>query len=59
MTFEPGRTVRLKSGGPLMTVQSIDPDGLVNCEWFDEKKTLQTKAFRASSLEADDGSIRV
>ncbi len=46
-TFSAGDVVRLKSGGPAMTVEQIDPDGdgagtpYVQCAWFDntEKKT--------------------
>lgn len=31
--FAPGDPVRLKSGGPLMTVLSIDSIGAVSCMW--------------------------
>ena len=31
--FKPGDLVRLRSGGPIMTVATID-DGEVNCSWF-------------------------
>jgi uncharacterized protein YodC (DUF2158 family) len=59
--FKEGDTVRLKSGGPLMTVSRIDAaaDGtvLVVCTWFDEKQTEKGGIYRAGMLNADDGSI--
>ncbi len=33
MDFEPGQLVMLKSGGPPLTVVSLDGDG-VRCMWF-------------------------
>lgn len=53
--FKPGDTVRLKSGGPLMTVAMIRTDGEVDCEWFDEKDQPQSRIFKPTSLVADDG----
>ena len=55
-TFDVGDTVRLKSGGPKMTVESVDPDidgegtAYVYCAWFvhNEKKT---GSFPAKALE--------
>ncbi len=52
--LQPGDTVRLKSGGPLMTVDSINGED-VWCEWFDEKKNPQSKSFRLHTLVKDDG----
>ena len=34
-----GETVRLKSGGPLMTVTGADAKGLVQCTWFENHQT--------------------
>lgn len=51
MAFKPGDVVKLKSGGPKMTVAKIDNDGSVDCEWFDEKNIPQVRAFTATSLE--------
>ena len=34
--MKPGDVVILRSGGPKMTVESIDPQGRVHCTWFNE-----------------------
>jgi uncharacterized protein YodC (DUF2158 family) len=36
-SFKTGDIVALKSGGPDMTVRSVDPDG-VACDWFEGKR---------------------
>lgn len=53
--FKAGDTVRLKSGGPLMTIHSVQTDGDAWCEWFDEKGAAQSKGFLITSLVADNG----
>ena len=53
--FEPGDTVRLKSGGPLMTIKTTTNDDAW-CEWFDDKKMPQGKEFSLHMLEHDDGT---
>jgi uncharacterized protein YodC (DUF2158 family) len=35
--LQPGDTVQLKSGGEVMTIESIDEYG-ANCVWFENKK---------------------
>lgn len=52
--FKIGDTVRLKTGGPLMTVALIKSDTEILCVWFvdDEKKS---NAFHPDVLDADDG----
>jgi len=58
--FQPGATVQLKSGGPLMTLGLKDQNGWWDCEWFDDNKQVQHRRFLESSLKLDDGSdIRV
>lgn len=48
----PGSIVRLKSGGPSMTVESIDANGAVHCVWFKNPKgQLSSRAFVATALE--------
>jgi len=54
--FELGEVVRLKSGGPKMTVTSLDEGSLgsgpeVWCEWFDDKTKVQSGGFAPTSLE--------
>ena len=49
-----GDTVRLKSGSPVMTVESVeDFDGtmMVHCVWFDDKKVPQHQSFPAAIVE--------
>lgn len=47
-TFKVGDVVELKSGGPAMTVFSID-DALVYAAWYDEGK-YHTETFYAATL---------
>jgi uncharacterized protein YodC (DUF2158 family) len=49
--FKPGDTVQLKSGGPVMTVRSLDREYAV-CNWFDEGGTPHERAFHVSQLKA-------
>ena len=58
MTFTVGDTARLKSGGPLMTIEEIKPEG-ITCTWFDDKNKLQKCLLKPVVLEADDGSFHV
>jgi len=49
--FEIGEIVRLKSGGPDMTVESyISAYGRYTCQWFAGKK-LESGDFKEASLE--------
>lgn len=47
--FVPGDLVKLKSGGPVMTVKSVNFDNIV-CQWFGGKK-LEDGHFHPDSLE--------
>lgn len=56
-----GDVVKLKSGGPSMTVDdigdySMDEDGTqsARCVWFDDKKKVECRPFLLSSLEKVD-----
>ena len=55
--FKAGDIVELKSGGPTMTIESIDVEHMggttqgVYCSWFDEKNKPQRKWFPLTSLE--------
>jgi uncharacterized protein YodC (DUF2158 family) len=49
--FHVGDVVRLKSGGPIMTISSeLDAMGYINCNWFAGAK-LQSGRFRLDVLE--------
>ncbi|KFF16768.1 YodC family protein [Flavobacterium hydatis] len=59
-SFKEGETVRLKSGGPLMTISRIDKENnLANCEWFDSKKEFRAADFYLTSLKHDDNNIHI
>lgn len=50
--FKVGDVVRLKSGGPLMTIRVIDNDGTreIYCDWFDSKDELKGTRFIDETL---------
>lgn len=51
MPFNGGDVVRLKSGGPKMTVEHVDEElDLVTCVWF-ENKDLKRDSFSATALQ--------
>lgn len=51
MSFRVGDVVRLKSGGPEMTVQEVDQvHDMVDCRWFDGTKSLRDE-FPSATLE--------
>jgi len=49
-TFQIGDTVRLKSGGPLMTYEGAGGLSGVICSWFDGGK-LNRQGFTLATLE--------
>lgn len=53
MEFKPGDVVVLKSGGPRMTVSSLDGNR-VWCVWFDGAGVPQGKAFDSAVLKDYD-----
>lgn len=54
--FTVGDVVRLKSGGPTMTVSSDDRSkGLLHCIWFNQANgvhTVEGKTFKPETLQA-------
>ncbi len=53
MQWKAGDIVRLKSGGPVMTVTDTKlEEPYVQCVWFDAKKTKHTDTFNRNTLEA-------
>ena len=45
-----GDLVKLKSGGPMMTVTGTREGGYLLCEWFDDKGTAQFATFQPHAL---------
>lgn len=57
--FKVGDTVRLNSGGPLMTVEGFgtyDGEQKVQCVWFVKTETKRG-TFPPAVLKADDGQV--
>jgi len=48
--FKVGDTVQLKSGGPVMTVHSLEEHDNVYCSWFDGPKPTGG-TFKAAMLK--------
>jgi uncharacterized protein YodC (DUF2158 family) len=62
--FKVGDTVRLKSGGPLMTAQQIvngigDGPDIVDAIWFDSRGNEKQERFSAVVFLADDGGPNI
>lgn len=49
--FQPGDVVRLKSGGPTMTVAVITDRGGIRCTWFPSDEKAMRDTFNPTSLE--------
>lgn len=62
MDFEAGELVRLKSGGPVMTVEQVGEksysnEPLVWCVWFERvgnKQVVQRETFPPNVLKKDE-----
>lgn len=48
-----GDLVRLKSGGPLMTVIENDPNQGIRCCWFDKNEEIKAQAFANGLLNIE------
>lgn len=51
--LKPGDVVRLKSGGPSMTVRSVTNNGNLRCAWFIEYAHYCFEEFTVASLILD------
>jgi len=53
--FSVGDTVRLKSGGPTMTMIELgeidDPNPYVHCSWFKSSNEVTSQGFPVAALE--------
>ena len=51
-SFRPGDVVQLNSGGPKMTVVSVQSDGTLRCVWFQEDGKQDSGVFAQVALRA-------
>lgn len=57
MSFKIGDVVQAKSGGPVMTVYSVDTAG-VHCKWYSEKEDkFIPVTFPEAALDLYEGPI--
>lgn len=57
MTFDIGDVVRLKSGGPKMTILKL-MDDTISCQWFDRNGKVHTGNFQTAMLDAFIPKVR-
>ena len=53
--MKPGDVVRLKSGGPAMTVAIVQGNGHLWCEWFAEGG-IHARGFAPATLQPVEGA---
>jgi len=53
MNFQVGDVVKLKSGGPAMTVKEVSDRGII-CNWFDQDGKVQRQGFASGQLVTTD-----
>ncbi len=58
MALAGGSTVRLNSGGPLMTVREVEGD-TVRCDWFDKEGRLRKAEFLTNQVNEDSGGDKI
>lgn len=49
--FQPGETVRLRAGGPVMVVVEATAGERYRCAWFDDRRGELVEEFAAERLE--------
>ncbi|WP_087022182.1 YodC family protein [Thaumasiovibrio subtropicus] len=59
MEFQEGDVVRLKSGGPDMTVIEVDEEYGCSCQWFDTKGNLMNSNFNPKALEKPSDDVDI
>lgn len=55
--FKVGDVVKLKSGGPQMTVSETNDAEMLECTWFDSSNELKTAFFKAEVVKEDKKKI--
>jgi uncharacterized protein YodC (DUF2158 family) len=58
MEFKPGDVVQLKSGGPRMTIQTLNGDS-ATCVWFEKNKENRSVFATVLLTASGGGAIRV
>lgn len=58
-TLKTGDVVRLKSGGPRMTVDSVEGNAVVGVTWFPSHSEMKEARFQSETLEKCDDSAKL
>jgi uncharacterized protein YodC (DUF2158 family) len=51
--IKPGDVVSLRSGGPRMTIATVDGSSAY-CEWFSDDQQPQSRSFALTSLKIEE-----